>query len=72
MSWRPRVGYGVGVGIALLALILLADVGLVWRVVRGPPNGITFVRGFFVVLSLVPIAVLPLPPDSVTVTQTIQ
>lgn len=41
-----------------MLLILALDVGLVWRVVRGRPNGVTFVCAFLVLLTLAPLAVI--------------
>jgi hypothetical protein len=58
MNWRPRIRVGVAVGVALLALIVLVDAGLIWRVQRGPHNGITFLYGLAVLISLVAIAVV--------------
>lgn len=58
MSWRPRVRVGVWVGIVLILAIVLIDAGLIWRVKRGPHNGITFVCGFGVLLSIAPIVVV--------------
>jgi hypothetical protein len=58
MNWRPRVWAGVGVGLAIIVSIVLVDALLVWRVVRGPHSGITFVLGFGVFVSLVAVAVV--------------
>jgi len=58
MNWRPRVCVGVGVGIAIMLLIALLDAALIWRIVRDPPNGITFLMGFCVLFSLAAIAVI--------------
>jgi hypothetical protein len=58
MNWRPRIRVGVAVGVALLALIVLVDAGLIWRIQRGPHNGITFLCGLAVLISLVAIAVV--------------
>jgi hypothetical protein len=52
MNWRPRVRVGVGVGIAITLAIALVDAGLIWRAVRGPPNGVTFLCGLCVLVSL--------------------
>jgi len=49
---------GVVVGIAIILTILLVDAGLVWRVVRGPINGITFVCGLLALVSLGPIVLI--------------
>jgi hypothetical protein len=46
------------VGLAIILLIVLLDVALICRVMRGPPNGLTFVMGFCVLVSLVAIAVV--------------
>jgi hypothetical protein len=40
------------VGVGLLALIVLIDVGLVWRVIAGPLNGMTFICVLLSLLSL--------------------
>jgi hypothetical protein len=58
MNWRPRVRVGVWVGIAIVLVICLVDVALIWRVTRGPHNGITFLCGFFVLGSLVAIVLV--------------
>jgi len=52
VKWTPdkRKGLLIGVGIALF--VVLVDVGLVWRVVRGPINGFTFLCALGVLLSL--------------------
>jgi hypothetical protein len=48
----------VAVGIALLVAIGLLDAGLVWRILRGPHNGITFVCASAVLFSLLAIALV--------------
>ena len=58
MNWRPRIRVGVGVGIAIILLIILLDAALVWRILRDPPNGLTFLMGFGVLVSLVAIVVM--------------
>jgi hypothetical protein len=52
MSWKPNTHRGVLVGAGLILAIALLDAGLLWRVVRGPLNGITFSFAFLVLLSL--------------------
>jgi len=46
------------VGIAIILLIALLDAALIWRIVRDPPTGITFLMGFCVLVSLAAIAVI--------------
>jgi hypothetical protein len=58
MNWRPRIWAGVVVGIAIFLLIAVADALLVWRIVRGPPNGLTFLMGACVLVSLAAMAVI--------------
>ena len=58
MNWRPRVRVGLWVGIAILLAIGLVDAGLIWRVKRGPHNGLTFLCGFALLVSLVAIALI--------------
>jgi hypothetical protein len=58
MSWRPEIQTGVWVGLAIILVLVLMDAGLVWRVVRGPVNGVTFVCGFTVLVSLAAIALV--------------
>lgn len=58
MNWRPRVRMGVGVGLAIVLLILLMDAALVRRIVRGPPNGVSFVAGFYVLVSMAAIGTI--------------
>ena len=41
-----------------MALIATIDAGLLWRVIRGPVNGLTFVCALVVLLTLVPLAVI--------------
>jgi hypothetical protein len=49
---------GVGVGTALILAILGVDAGLVWRIRRGPHNGITFLAGLVVLVSLAAIVLV--------------
>jgi hypothetical protein len=49
---------GVLVGVGIIALIVVVDAGLLWRVVRGSLNGFTFVCALVVLLSLAPLAVI--------------
>jgi hypothetical protein len=46
----------IGGGIVLL--IAAIDAGLLWRVIRGPLNGLTFVCAFVVLLTLAPLAMI--------------
>ena len=48
MNWRPNIRLGVLVGSGILLLIAAIDAGLLWRVIRGPINGLTFVCAFVV------------------------
>jgi hypothetical protein len=48
----------VWVGIAIIFVFVLVDVGLVRRVMHGPPNGVTFLCGLSVLLSLAAIALV--------------
>jgi hypothetical protein len=58
MSWRPRTRVGVWVGVTLILAMLAVDGALVWRIRRGPHNGITFLAGFLILASLAAIAVV--------------
>ncbi len=58
MKWKPDPRTGMWVGGGLIVLLVLLDVGLVWRVVGGPVNGTTFVCALLVLLSLPTIALI--------------
>jgi hypothetical protein len=46
------------VGIAIILVIVLLDAALIWRIVRGPPNGLTFLMGICALGSLAAMAVV--------------
>jgi len=52
VKWKPSSRLGVLVGLGAIAVLLLVDVALIWRVVRGPLNGWTFICALLVLLSL--------------------
>ncbi len=56
MKWKPSSRLGVLVGLGAIAVVLLVDAGLTWRVVRGPLNGMTFICALLALLSLLVIA----------------
>jgi len=56
VKWKPSPRQGMLVGLGAIATVLLVDAGLIWRLVRGPLNGITFICGLLVLLSLLAIA----------------
>ncbi len=58
MSWRPNTRQGVLVGGAIVITIAVIDFGLIWRVVRGPVNGLTFLCAFVALLTLAPLAAI--------------
>ena len=58
MKWKPSILIGTLVACGWILLILVANVGLLWRVVAGPLNGLTFVCAFVALLSLPAIVVI--------------
>jgi hypothetical protein len=58
MSWRPNARLGVLVGIGIVIGIVAIDASLLWRVIRGPINGLTFVCAFLALLTLVPLVAI--------------
>ncbi|MBN1642306.1 MAG: DUF1648 domain-containing protein [Anaerolineae bacterium] len=58
MNWVPKTRTGIWVGVGIVAAIVLIDVGLVWRIVSGPPNGWTFVSALLVLASLFALALV--------------
>ena len=58
MNWKPRVLTGRLVGAGIILLIVLIDTRLLWRVVSGPLNGVTFVCAFLTLLSFPVIATI--------------
>jgi hypothetical protein len=52
VKWKPDLKTGLWVGVAILVVLALMDVGLLWRVVRGAVSGWTFVCALLVILSL--------------------
>jgi hypothetical protein len=52
VKWRPSSRLGVLIGLGAIAVLLLVDVALVARVVRGPLNGWTFICALLTLLSL--------------------
>jgi hypothetical protein len=58
VKWEPDLRRGIWVGAGIIAFVILIDVGLVWRVVGGPPSGLTFICASLVLLSLPTIALI--------------
>jgi hypothetical protein len=58
MNWKPNTRPGVLIGSGIMLLTAAIDAGLLWRVTRGPLNGLTFVCAFVVFLTLAPLAVV--------------
>lgn len=58
MKWKPIARTGVLFGSTIIFLVVLIDSGLLWRVVYGPLNGVTFVCAFLTLLSLPVMAVI--------------
>jgi hypothetical protein len=58
MKWNAQARTGIGVGVGIILAILLVDAGLLWRVLSGPLNGVTFVCALAMLLSLPAIAFL--------------
>jgi hypothetical protein len=58
VKWEPDVRRGQWFGAGIIALLVLIDAGLVWRVVGGSPNGVTFICALLVLLSLPAIALI--------------
>jgi hypothetical protein len=52
LKWTPNLRTGLLAGVGILLLCILIDIGLLWRVIAGPPNGVTFVCVLLVLLSL--------------------
>ena len=52
MKWKPDVRTGIWVGLGIILGLVLIDGALLWRVVRGPINGLTFICALLVLLSL--------------------
>ncbi len=52
LEWKADYKTGALVGIGIVVLMLLADGGLLWRVVHGPINGWSFLCAVLVLLSL--------------------
>ena len=58
MKWKPSLRTGIWVGVGIILLLILVDVGLVWRVIDGPTNGWTFVCALLSLLSVPTIVVV--------------
>jgi hypothetical protein len=58
VKWEPDLRQGKWVGIGIIAFLVLVDVGLVWRVIGGPSNGLTFICALLALLSLPTIALI--------------
>ncbi len=57
-EWYPNPQTGLRVGLALIAAVLLADIGLViWAATR-PVDGLTFLAGLFILGSLIVIGLM--------------
>lgn len=52
MKWKPDLRTGLWVGAGIVVVLVLVDIGLVWRVIAGPVNGMTFVCALLSLLSL--------------------
>lgn len=57
-EWYPNPQTGLRIGLALIAAILLADIGLVIRAATRPVDGLTFFAGLFVLGSLIVIGLM--------------
>lgn len=58
MKWKPSPRTGLLVGSAIMALILLVDAALLWRVIHGPLDGVSFVSALLVLASLAALALI--------------
>jgi len=58
VKWTPDARRGIWFGWGIIAVLVLIDAGLVWRVVGGPVNGFTFICALLVLLSLVSIVLV--------------
>jgi Bacterial PH domain/Domain of unknown function (DUF1648) len=58
VKWKPDLRTGLWVGAGIIVGLVLVDIGLVWRVVAGPVNGMTFVCALLSLLSLPAFAVI--------------
>jgi len=56
LKWTPNILTGTLIVCGMMIVVVLIDVGLLWRVVSGPANGVTFACGLFVLLSLPTVA----------------
>jgi hypothetical protein len=52
VKWQPDPRKGIWVGLGIVVCLVLVDVGLVWRVIAGPVNGVTFVCALLALLSV--------------------
>jgi len=58
VKWKPDSRRGIWFGGGIIAALALMDVGLIWRVVGGAINGVTFVCSLLALISLPAIALV--------------